>query len=330
MKRPRLTPRAARRAYLVALVALCLIVLTGAAVRLTQSGLGCPDWPTCTAHRLVAAWQYHAAIEFGNRVVTVAVTLAVLAALGAAWLQVPRRADLLWLSAGTVAGVVAQAVLGGITVLAKLSPPWVMAHFLLSMAVVAVGAALVDRSRRPAGRRQPVVTGRLLMTSRAMVALSAVVLGLGTVVTGSGPHSGGVDVARLPLPARDAAELHSTAVVLLVGLTLGVLLLLRPAGAPAAVEARGRVLLYVMVAQGAVGYTQYLTGVPAALVEIHVAGALAVWLAVLRFHWSLRRTPTGGDEPAPSVASASDPVVASAEQVVAALGGAPAQAGAPS
>jgi cytochrome c oxidase assembly protein subunit 15 len=302
MTKPALSPNAARRAYWAALAALCLIVVTGAAVRLTQSGLGCPDWPTCTDHRLTAAWHYHAVIEFGNRLVTIGVTVAVLAALAAALLQVPRRQDLVWLAGGTVAGVVAQAVLGGITVLAKLSPPWVMAHFLLSMAVVAVGLALVERSATQDGRRPPRVAPRLLWTSRLMVGLTAVVLGLGTVVTGAGPHSGATAVARLPLSARDAAEVHSTAVMLLVGLTLGTLLMLRPAGAPMATERRGRVLLYVMVAQGLVGYTQYFTGVPAALVEIHVIGALAVWLTALRFHWSLS---TSAPSPVPTAASAS-------------------------
>ncbi|HEX5265566.1 MAG TPA: COX15/CtaA family protein [Acidimicrobiales bacterium] len=287
MRAPAVSPVAATRVFRVALGALILIVLTGAGVRLTQSGLGCPDWPACSGSRLVAAWHYHAVIEFGNRVVTVAVTLAVLAALAAAWLRVPRRRDLVGLAAGLVAGVVAQAVLGGITVLAKLAPGWVMAHFLLSMAVIAVAVVLVRRSGQPEGERRTRVAPEVVWGGRALVALTAVVLGLGTVVTGSGPHSGAVGVGRLPISARDAAEVHSGLVLMLVGFALAAALLLRSPRVPPDVERNGRVLVYVLGVQGAIGYAQYFSGVPAALVELHVAGALAVWLGVLRLHLSL-------------------------------------------
>ena len=287
VRAPAVAPAAATRLFRVALGALCLIVLTGAGVRLTQSGLGCPDWPTCSGRRLVAAWQYHAVIEFGNRIVTVVVTVAVLAALAAAWLRVPRRRDLVWLAAGLVAGVVAQAVLGGITVLAKLAPGWVMAHFLLSMAVIAVGAVLVRRSQEPEGERRERVGPDVVLVGRALVALTSVVLGLGTVVTGSGPHSGAVGVGRLPISARDAAEVHSGIVLMLVGFSLAAAVLLRCPRVPPEVERNGRLLVYALAAQGAIGYAQYFSGVPAALVELHVAGALVVWLSVLRLYLSL-------------------------------------------
>jgi cytochrome c oxidase assembly protein subunit 15 len=287
VRAPTVAPLTATRVFRVALGALCLIVLTGAGVRLTQSGLGCPDWPTCSGSRLVAAWQYHAVIEFGNRVVTVAVTVAVLAALAAAWLRVPRRRDLVGLSAGLVAGVVAQAVLGGITVLAKLAPGWVMAHFLLSMAVIAVGVVLVRRSGQPEGERRARVGPDVVWAGRLLVALTTVVLGLGTVVTGAGPHSGAPGVGRLPISARDAAEIHSGLVLMLVGFSLAAAVLLRGPRVPPDVERSGRVLVYALAVQGAIGYAQYFSGVPAALVEVHVAGALAVWLSVLRLHLSL-------------------------------------------
>jgi cytochrome c oxidase assembly protein subunit 15 len=289
MRVPAIGPAAATRTFRLALAALCLIVVTGAGVRLTQSGLGCPDWPTCSAHRLVAAWHYHAVIEFGNRLVTVAVTVAVVAALAAAWRRRPYRRDLVLLAAGTVAGVVAQAVLGGITVLEKLAPGWVMAHFLLSMAVVAVGVVLVHRAGEgdgPVGRR-PLVGTEVRAVSAVLVALAAVVLGLGTVVSGAGPHSGSKGVGRLPISPRDAAEIHSTLVMLLVGVILATVLLIRPGRAPERVARRAQLLLYVAGAQAVVGYTQYFTGVPAALVELHVVGALAVWVCVLRLHLAL-------------------------------------------
>ncbi len=146
----RVTPRAYRKITFLALAALVAIILSGAAVRLTDSGLGCPDWPTCQQHSFVAAWQYHAVVEFANRCFTAVVTAAVvLAVLGAA-LRDPRRRDLILLSLGLVLGVLAQVVLGGLTVLYKLDPPYVMAHFLLSIGLVWNGVVLFRRAGRPA------------------------------------------------------------------------------------------------------------------------------------------------------------------------------------
>lgn len=287
MRLPAVTPAVATRLFRLALGALCLVVVTGAAVRLTSSGLGCSTWPTCHGRQLTPPWAYHSLVEFGNRMVAVLVTVATALATLGAWLRTPRRRDLVVLAAGTFLGVVAQAVLGGLTVIFKLAPGWVMAHFLLSMAVVAVGVVLLARDARPVGVKVARVSAETILVSRVMVGLTALVLGLGTVVTGAGPHAGSTGVGRLPLSARSAAELHSTMVMLLVGVTLATLLLLRPTSAPADVERRARWLLVAMVAQGAVGYTQYFTGVPVYLVEVHIVGALAVWLAVLGFHTCL-------------------------------------------
>lgn len=287
MRLPAVSPAVATRLFRLALGALCLVVVTGAAVRLTGSGLGCSTWPECHGGHLTPAWQYHSLVEFGNRMVAVLVTVATALATVAAWLRSPRRRDLVLLAAGTFLGVVAQAVLGGLTVIFKLAPGWVMAHFLLSMAVVAVGVLLLARDASPEGVRVARVGRETILVSRVMVGLAALVLGLGTVVTGAGPHSGSTGVGRLPLSARSAAEMHSTMVMLLVGVTLATLLLLRPTSAPVDVERRARWLLVAMVAQGAIGYTQYFTGVPAALVEVHIVGAVLVWLAVLGFHTSL-------------------------------------------
>ena len=287
MRLPAVSPAVATRLFRLALGALCLVVVTGAAVRLTGSGLGCSTWPECHGGHLTPAWQYQSLVEFGNRMVAVLVTVATALATVAAWLRSPRRRDLVLLAAGTFVGVVAQAVLGGLTVIFKLAPGWVMAHFLLSMAVVAVGVLLLARDASPEGVRVARVGRETILVSRVLVGLAALVLGLGTVVTGAGPHSGSTGVGRLPLSARSAAEMHSTMVMLLVGVTLATLLLLRPTSAPVDVERRARWLLVAMVAQGAIGYTQYFTGVPAALVEVHIVGAVLVWLAVLGFHTSL-------------------------------------------
>lgn len=308
MRLPVVGPAAATRTFRVVLAALCLIVVTGAGVRLTDSGLGCPDWPTCSGRSLVAAWQYHAVIEFGNRVVTVLVTLAVAAALLAAWRRIPRRADLVWLSAGTVVGVIAQAVLGGVTVLTHLAPGWVMAHFLLSMAVIAVGVVLVHRSTEPEGRRVEKVGVDVLWVGRGLVAVTAAVLGLGTVVTGAGPHAGSTGVSRLPISPRAAAELHSGLVLALVGATLTTVLLLRVPRVPVDVARRARLLLYAVGVQGVIGYVQYFTHLPAGLVWVHVTGSVLVWIAVLRLFFALRdRGPVITAPPGPAVAESRAP-----------------------
>ncbi|MHB1445253.1 MAG: COX15/CtaA family protein [Acidimicrobiales bacterium] len=316
MRVPTMSPALSTRAFRLALGALCLVVVTGAAVRLTGSGLGCSTWPTCHGNTLTPPLRFHSLIEFGNRMVAVLVTVATAAALLGAILRTPRRRDLIVLAAGTLGGVLAQAVLGGLTVLFKLAPGWVMAHFLLSMVLIAVGVALVHRDSQPAGVGVARVSREVILVSRLMVGLTAVVLGLGTVVTGAGPHSGSTGVARLPISARDAAELHSTLVMLLVGVTVATLLLLRPASAPPDVARRARTVLVVMVAQGAVGYTQYFTGVPAALVEVHIVGAVLVWLAVLRFHLSLHARVPDPAQAADDVTRTPEPTLAESASVL--------------
>src|SRR5438105_10011011 len=158
-----ISPAGYRRITFVALIALGFIVVTGGAVRVTGSGLGCPDWPTCAQHRVVAPLEYHALVEFVNRVVTGAVSMVVIAAVLASVFRKPWRRDLVWLSAGLVAGVVGQIVLGGLTVLFDLKPPFVMAHFLLSLVILWCAVALHHRAglpddgpRRSSGRWAPV------------------------------------------------------------------------------------------------------------------------------------------------------------------------------
>lgn len=306
----RLTPTAYRRVTLAAVIALSLIVVTGGAVRLTGSGLGCPDWPTCTGTRIVAAWSLHPMIEFTNRVITVAVTAAVVAAVVGALLRRPRRRDLVWLSSGLVAGVLAQVVLGGLTVLYKLDPPWVMGHFVLSFAVLADAVVLHHRAGTYPTPARPVVSRDLVRLGRLTLATLAVVVVLGTAVTGSGPHSGDIHAKRLPFHFQGVTELHSSVVMLLAGLAIATLFALHHARAPAGVQRRARVVLVLMAAQAAVGYTQYFTRVPAALVAAHLAGATALWIAVLRYNLGLSVHPapapadlveTAGSEPAPEV-----------------------------
>jgi cytochrome c oxidase assembly protein subunit 15 len=270
-----------------------LIVATGAAVRLTGSGLGCPDWPSCYQRRLTAQLSYHPLIEFSNRMITVVLTIVLAATFLAALRRRPFRRDLTWLSGALVGGVLVQAVLGGIVVYTKLNPYVVMIHFLATMAMVVVAVVLYYRSRRELrpGSGALVVPRSILLLSRGALGLLAVVLAAGTATTGAGPHagasSGQLVAKRLPIALRDVAELHSSLALLLVGVSISLAVALHALPVPEYVRRAARILVTVLVAQAAVGYTQYFTHLPAALVEIHVLGASALVVGFTWFHLSL-------------------------------------------
>jgi cytochrome c oxidase assembly protein subunit 15 len=271
---------------LAAVAFLAVIVVTGATVRLTGSGLGCTDWPACTRGHL-APTQIDGApamIEFLNRLVTGIVSAAVIVAVLGSLVRQPRRRDLTLLSWGLVAGVVAQIVLGGMVVLFDLSPRLVMGHFVLSMLIVWNAVVLHHRAGRPDGRVVPIVSDTVRTLVRMLVGAAALVVLTGTVVTASGPHAGDDQAQRLDFVVRDVARIHSVAVLLLLAMLLVTLRELWRERAPAAVRDAGTVLLVAVVAQGAVGYTQYFTGVPALLVGVHIVGALAVWIAAIRLN----------------------------------------------
>ena len=299
MRVPTLTPPAYRRITLFALLALMFIIVTGAAVRLTGSGLGCPDWPTCAENRLVAPWEYHAMVEFVNRTITGLVSVAVMLAVLGSLVRVPRRRDLLWLSLGLVAGVIGQIILGGLTVLFELKPGFVMAHFLLSMVLLANAVVLHHRAGRPAGPTRLAVGSDVRALGRLEVATAALAIFLGTIVTSSGPHGGDEHAERLPFLLPDVTRLHGIAVALFLAVTLVTLWRLHKAGVDRTILRRSEILLAVLVAQAALGYVQYFTGVPALLVGFHVAGAAAVWVAVLRLHLAfsvpVSKSEEGGD-----------------------------------
>jgi cytochrome c oxidase assembly protein subunit 15 len=306
MRLPVLSPATYRRVTLVALVALAFIIVSGAAVRLTGSGLGCPDWPTCDAGRVVAPLEFHPMVEFVNRVVTGFVSLGVILAVLGSLRREPRRRDLTRLSLGLVAGVIGQIVLGRFTVTFELRPGFVMAHFLLSMVLLANAVVLHDR----AGQDVDGVATRTWGADRdlkrlgsLLVATAGLVLFLGTVVTSSGPHGGDEKAERLQFALPDVARLHGAAVILFLVLTLVVLWRLRSAGAPASVLRRGEVVLAVSVAQAAIGYLQYFNGVPALMVGFHVAGAAAVWVAALRFRLAFSGVAAGATPPTPAPAA---------------------------
>lgn len=267
-----------------------LIVVTGGLVRLTGSGLGCPTWPECVPGSYVPvpeqAEGYHKLIEFGNRSLTGVVGLAAIGALVVTVLLVREGRDrrLLALGAAPLVLTVVQAVLGGVTVLTELHPLTVAAHFLVSMCLVAVSVLLVERLGQPDGVGRPVVRREVLGLGAALAVAAAAVLVLGTVVTGSGPHSGDAEApARFGLDPRTISWLHADSVMLFVGLLVGMLVALAVLDAPERVRGRARLLLLVTLAQGLVGVVQYLTGLPEALVLAHMLGAglLVVALTLL-------------------------------------------------
>jgi cytochrome c oxidase assembly protein subunit 15 len=286
MARPVLSPRRYRIATMSALVFLFVIVVSGALVRLTDSGLGCADWPNCNASKFVDVSSTHSAIEQVNRLFTGAVTIAVaLAVLGAVF-RVPRRRDLTWLSAGLVVGVLGQAILGAVVVWSHLNPVAVQGHFLLSMALMADALVLHRRAAQPdGGRVEPTVPAPIRRHAWATTAMTGVALVTGTVVTGAGPHSGSVDgdpVRRFGVAVSSAARVHSLA----VWATLALLAALawRVRNRPAVrrpIEAPMTVLGGLALVQGAIGYIQYFSGVPIVLVAIHVGFATGVWLAAV-------------------------------------------------
>ena len=288
---PRVTisPRAYRTLTLWALVALVAIVVTGAAVRLTDSGMGCPTWPTCESGSIVprGATGSHGWIEFINRLFTGAVSVAVALAVLGSRARRPVRRDLTRWSWGLVLGVGAQAVLGGVVVLLHVTPIAVAGHYLLSTVLVWNAVVLHHKAGEPEGPRRPRATPELLRQSRALVALGATVLITGTLVTGSGPHAGDDNADRLPFAITTVARVHSLAVWALLALV--VVTLRRLSHGDAAPETTGpaNVLVGVILAQGTLGYVQYFTGVPAALVALHVLGSVLVWVAVLQLHLAL-------------------------------------------
>lgn len=284
MRRLTLSPGAYRRITLLALLALGVIVVSGAAVRLTGSGLGCSTWPNCEPGSLVPREEsgVHGLIEFVNRLFTGVVSVSVILAVLGSLVRTPRRRDLTLWSLTLVAGVLAQIVLGGLTVLFELAPPFVMGHYLVSAVLVACATVLHHKAGEPdTGERRPVATPEIRFLAKCLLGAVSIVLVTGTAVTGSGPHGGDEEVRRLDFFLPDVTRVHSIAVWVLVAGTLWTLYLARRGGAGPTVERALRILVAAEVAQGAVGYTQYFTGVPEGLVAVHVLGSMVVLVAAL-------------------------------------------------
>jgi cytochrome c oxidase assembly protein subunit 15 len=281
------SPATVSRVALANAVANGVIVVTGGAVRLTGSGLGCPTWPRCTDASFVVTPELagHGIVEFGNRLLTFVLTAVAIATVVVVFRSV--RRDLRTLAVIGFLGIPAQALLGGITVLTGLNPWTVAAHFLLSMVLVAVATTLWLRSREP-GVGQPLLRRPFVLLVSGITAVTAVVLALGTVVTGSGPHSGDPKAGRTGFDPELVSQLHADVVFLLIGLTVALLVALYAVDSPGRVRRAARDLLIVQLAQGVVGYVQYFTDLPVALVVLHMLGAVLITAFTARLVWSVR------------------------------------------
>ncbi len=275
-------------------LSMIIIVLSGAAVRLTGSGLGCPDWPTCFHDRISGSMHIHSFIEYTNRFITIALVLVSAVTFLAALTRQPRRRDLVFLAGLLILGVVADALLGAFVVYSKLNPWLVSLHMLLSLSMVVVGAVLYHRSKYVygPGARADVRDPHFRLIARLLWIPFGALLIAGTITTGSGPHAGSsqgqLRAKRLPFALSDATWVHSVAAVLFIGLVTGLLFAVWRSGVPEALKLGIRRLVIISLVQAGIGLTQFLTHLPPLLVELHVAGAVSLTIGVTQFH--LRQT----------------------------------------
>ncbi|MEU6142142.1 COX15/CtaA family protein [Streptomyces sp. NPDC047081] len=288
------TPRTVQRAALAALVMSVVIVVTGGAVRLTGSGLGCPTWPKCTDDSLTttSAMGVHGMIEFGNRMLTYVLCAAVGWAIIAARSEKPYRRSLTRLGWAQFWIVMSNAILGGIVVLVGLNPYTVAAHFLLSSGLIAVATVMWQRTREGDGAARPLVGKPVQQMVWFLVLASVLLIAVGTVVTGSGPHAGdSSEVERMPLDWETVSKLHAVLAWIVVTLTFALWFVLKAVDAPKGPLDRTRELFLILLSQGVIGYVQYFTNLPEALVALHMLGSGLVWIGVLRVLLAMRERP---------------------------------------
>ncbi len=281
-----------RRVALASVYANVGIVITGGAVRLTGSGLGCPTWPRCTpeSYTVTPEMGIYGVIEFGNRMLTFVLAVIAVAGFVLALRARPRRRWVVTLSVLAALAIPAQAVIGGVTVLTNLNP-WVVAcHFLASMAVIAAAYAFWKSTVE--GDEAPVPAVPLPMRNLAAVlaGVSGAVLIVGTRVTGSGPHAGSADVPRNGIDPQSISQVHADLVFLLIGLSVAAWFAFRALGAGDAARRTGW-LIGIIAAQGLIGFVQYATQLPALPVGAHMVGACAVWLGTLAVLYATRTRP---------------------------------------
>jgi cytochrome c oxidase assembly protein subunit 15 len=288
MRVPRMSAVAFRRLTIVNLVLLVAIVVSGAIVRLSHSGLGCRDWPNCSASDFVSVATHHAAIEQINRIFSGLIGIPLGITVLMAYQLRPRRRDLVRLAWVLFGLFWCEAIIGGISVEVKLAWFSVMSHFLLALGLVSVGLRMHQRAGEPAGPRRLIVAPRAAFLVRVVYVWTVGVVILGTLVTAAGPHGGDNDAKRLNIPIADLARVHGVMVDLLVIVTLVTAFVLVRTRAPRIVLNTVSVAIGAMVAQGILGYVQYVKGIPAVLVGFHVFGAVLVFGAVQQLELSTR------------------------------------------
>jgi cytochrome c oxidase assembly protein subunit 15 len=285
-----------------------VIVVTGGAVRLTGSGLGCPTWPKCTDDSLTttSAMGFHGVIEFTNRMLTYVLCAAVGWAIIAARSEKPWRRDLTRLGWAQFWIVMSNAILGGIVVLVGLNPYTVAAHFLLSTALITVATVMWQRTREGSAEPRPLVGKAVQQLVWCLVAAAILLIAVGTVVTGAGPHAGdSSEVERMAVNWETVAKLHAVLAWIVVTLTFALWFVLKAVDAPKGPLDRTRELFLILLGQGVIGYVQYFTDLPEALVGLHMFGSCLVWIGVLRVLLSLRERPEAAAElPGPAAESA--------------------------
>ncbi|MBI0293561.1 COX15/CtaA family protein [Streptomyces sp. PRKS01-29] len=277
--------RFVERAALATVVMAVVIVVTGGAVRLTESGLGCDTWPKCTSGSLTPTSDMgiHGAIEFTNRMLTYVLCVVVGVLIIAARARTPVRRSLTRLGWAQFWIVMGNAVVGGIVVLTGLNPYIVSSHFLLSSALLTVAVVVWQRAREGDAEPRGLVARPVRQLTWLMVGATLALILIGTVVTGSGPHAGDArEVHRIPLNWQEITQLHVDFVYIVLGLTVALWFTLRAVKAPAAQRRGVLELLVVLLAQGVVGYVQYFTHLPEVIVGIHMFGSCLVWIAALR------------------------------------------------
>jgi cytochrome c oxidase assembly protein subunit 15 len=290
-------PRTVRRAAMAALVMSVVIVVTGGAVRVTASGLGCPTWPTCRGDSLLGTREMgiHHTIEISNRMLTYVLCATVGWAIVAIRAMKPARRGVARLAWAQFWVVVFNAVWGGLTVLTKLNPYVVSFHFLLSAALITVAVLTWQRVGEGDASARPLVGKPVRQLGQVLTAAAAVLIVVGTLVSGAGPHpgesNGSYKVRRIPIDWKTIAQLHADFAWVVVGLTVALWFVLRAVDAPATPQRRVRELFLVLMGQGVIGYVQYFTHLPAALVDLHMFGACLVWIATLRVLLSFRERP---------------------------------------
>ncbi|MGW3009811.1 COX15/CtaA family protein [Streptomyces sp. NPDC001219] len=296
-----------RRAALATVVMAVIIVVTGGAVRLSQSGLGCSTWPKCTPDSLTptAAMGVNGLIEFGNRMLTYVLCAVVGLFIIAARARHPRRRSLTRLGWAQFWLVMSNAVIGGVTVLTGLNPYIVSSHFLAATALLTVAVLSWKRAAEGDEEARDLVARPARQLAWLLVAATGALTVIGTVVTGTGPHAGDAKkVHRIPLDWQEITQLHVDFVYIVVGLSVALWFTLRAVKAPAAPRRMLLELFACIAAQGVIGYVQYFTGLPEIVIGLHMLGSSLVWIWVLRVCLSLRdRGPLlekEPGEPAPS------------------------------